>query len=69
MSTILITGGSRSDKSSHALHLTRKDKDQKLFIATAKPLDDEMTERIKRHQSERGEEWLTLEEPLELAKY
>ncbi|MBT5027671.1 MAG: 5,6-dimethylbenzimidazole synthase [Nitrospinaceae bacterium] len=68
MSTILITGGSRSGKSSHALDLTRNYKDQKLFIATAEPLDDEMAERIKRHQDVRGEEWLTLEEPLELAK-
>ena len=33
---------------------------------TAQPLDDEMAKRIKKHRAERGEEWVTFEEPLNL---
>ncbi len=63
--TILITGGSRSGKSRHALHLTKNIRGQKIFLATAEPLDEEMAERIKKHQNERGKEWSTIEESLD----
>jgi adenosyl cobinamide kinase/adenosyl cobinamide phosphate guanylyltransferase len=36
------------------------------FIATAEPLDEEMKERIRRHQQERPPGWETLEAPLEV---
>jgi 5,6-dimethylbenzimidazole synthase len=65
--TILLTGGSRSGKSRYALKLSNE-YNKKLFIATAEPLDDEMQERIKRHQAERGEGWITVEEPLGLTR-
>ncbi len=35
-----------------------------MFIATAQALDDEMKERIERHKRERGDDWLTIEEPV-----
>lgn len=38
------------------------------MIATAQALDEEMTARIARHREERGAEWATVEEPLDLAK-
>ena len=63
--TILVTGGSRSGKSRYALELAINTNDPKIFIATAEPLDEEMAERIKNHQNERGKEWTTVEEPLE----
>ncbi len=66
--TILVTGGSRSGKSRHALHLAANTKNPKIFIATAEPLDEEMAERIQKHQDERGKEWVTIEEPLDPAK-
>ncbi|MBC8286402.1 MAG: bifunctional adenosylcobinamide kinase/adenosylcobinamide-phosphate guanylyltransferase, partial [Nitrospinae bacterium] len=66
--TILVTGGSRSGKSRYALQLSKSTNNPKIFIATAEPLDDEMTERIKNHQNERGKEWTTIEEPLDPAK-
>lgn len=66
--TILVTGGSRSGKSRYALQLAKSSEDPKIFIATAEPLDDEMAERIKNHQNERGKEWTTIEEPLDPAK-
>lgn len=64
--TILITGGCRSGKSRHALQLAESFSGKKFFLATAQPLDDEMEKRIKKHRVERGEEWVTFEEPLNL---
>ena len=67
MPIILIGGGSRSGKSRHALQLARARGRRLGFIATAQPLDDEMRERIQAHQQERGEDFTTIEEALELA--
>lgn len=64
----LITGGARSGKSAFALELARKRYSQRAFIATAVPLDQEMKERILRHQKERGDAFHTMEEPLRLAE-
>ena len=36
------------------------------YIATAQNRDDEMSERIRRHQEERGSAFQTVEEPLAL---
>jgi adenosylcobinamide kinase/adenosylcobinamide-phosphate guanylyltransferase len=63
----LITGGSRSGKSSHALTLAETFQ-RKLFIATAQALDAEMTTRIAKHKKERGMSFRTVEEPLDIAK-
>ncbi len=66
-SIILLTGGSRSGKSSYALELAEQYK-KKVFIATAQAMDDEMKARISKHREERGESYQTIEEPLEVAK-
>jgi adenosylcobinamide kinase/adenosylcobinamide-phosphate guanylyltransferase len=66
-SVTYISGGSRSGKSSRALELARAFTGAKAFIATAQALDREMGERIARHRRERGDEFLTVEEPLDLA--
>ena len=64
--TVLITGGARSGKSTFALeraaHFARKG-----FIATAVAFDDEMHERIRRHQEERDTSFVTVEEPYDVA--
>ena len=65
--TILITGGCRSGKSRHALKLAENLPGKKFFLATAQALDDEMDQRIQKHQQERGKEWVTFEEPLNLS--
>ena len=65
---ILITGGCRSGKSRHALELARNIPGEKLYVATAEALDAEMSERIKKHQQERGANWETHEEPIELTE-
>lgn len=57
---ILITGGARSGKScfGESLLLNKK---KVLYIATAIAFDEEMSERIKKHKSQRNNDWDTLE--------
>ena len=62
----LVTGGARSGKSRFALE-SAMPRARKAFIATATPCDKEMAARIARHRSERGADFLTIEEPLDLA--
>jgi len=64
---IFITGGARSGKSSFALAAAEKFSGKKAFIATLEPLDNEMIARIERHRRDRGPEWETFEEPIEVA--
>uniref|UniRef100_A0A7C4RZA5 Adenosylcobinamide kinase n=1 Tax=Fervidobacterium pennivorans TaxID=93466 RepID=A0A7C4RZA5_FERPE len=64
---ILITGGVKSGKSSFALELA-KNYQKKAFLATGVPFDDEMKIRIEKHKNERGNEFDTYEEPLEVAR-
>jgi adenosylcobinamide kinase / adenosylcobinamide-phosphate guanylyltransferase len=60
----LITGGSRSGKSAHALALAANSPSaRKYFIATAEALDGEMTRRIEHHRRDRPAEFETIEEP------
>lgn len=65
--TILITGGSRSGKSMTAQRLAEALPGRRVYIATAPVLDEEMEERIRKHQQDRqGRDWTTIEAPLEL---
>src|SRR5262245_3915339 len=65
---ILIGGGARSGKSRFALALAERLGPRRTFIATAEALDDEMTERIAHHRSERDRSFATVEEPVRLAE-
>ncbi|GBE41361.1 bifunctional adenosylcobalamin biosynthesis protein CobP [bacterium BMS3Bbin09] len=65
---IFVLGGAKSGKSSFALTQASGVKGKKAFIATAEALDGEMKERISRHKAERGDEWDTYEEPLNVSK-
>ena len=67
MSSIhLVLGGIRSGKSAYAEQLTAEiaGSDPVLYVATGVAVDQEMQERIQRHQQRRPENWLTLEAPL-----
>lgn len=64
----LITGGSRSGKSSFALELAEKSYTKRGFIATAVAFDDEMRDRIARHKDERSDRYVTIEEPYNLTE-
>lgn len=62
---IFLLGGARSGKSHYAEQWAREQGENVLFVATAQAFDDEMQERIIRHQQERPAHWHTLEAPLE----
>ena len=64
---ILLLGGARSGKSSHAQKLAEASGKAVAYIATAQPLDDEMAARIDAHKAERPASWKTLEIPFGLA--
>ena len=65
--SVFVIGGCRSGKSRHALELTLKyGGARKKFIATCIPYDDEMKNRVARHQEERDQSWETIEAPLNL---
>jgi adenosylcobinamide kinase/adenosylcobinamide-phosphate guanylyltransferase len=66
MGVTLIGGGVRSGKSRFALELAGRRFKNPVFIATAEARDEEMQERILRHQADRGPDWTTIEEPLDL---
>lgn len=64
----LITGGSRSGKSSFAQRLAEEQPGSRLFLATCPVTDREMEIRILRHIEDRRKgNWDTLEEPLHIA--
>ena len=65
---ILVIGGARSGKSSYAEERVRELGARRLYIATAEANDEEMRRRIKEHQRRRGNDWSTIEEPLQLAE-
>ncbi len=62
-----ITGGARSGKSSFALKEASSQAGKRAFVATLEPRDEELRKRVQRHREERGADWNTIEEPLELA--
>jgi adenosylcobinamide kinase / adenosylcobinamide-phosphate guanylyltransferase len=72
----LILGGQKSGKSRRAeslalAWLAQSPDHRAVLIATAQPFDDEMRERIARHQQDRAERvpgMQTVEEPLQLAQ-
>ena len=67
----LVGGGARSGKSTFALNRAKAHiaiGGRVLFIATAEAVDAEMSDRIKKHQEERGEGFDLIEEPINLAK-
>ena len=61
---ILCSGGARSGKSEFAEQLALSLKGRKAYVATGQAFDDEMKDRIKKHQLRRGKEWITFEIPL-----
>lgn len=67
----LVLGGARSGKSRYALSQATVLRDSRqcngYFVATATASDDEMAERIRRHQQERDSRWNTLEAGIGLA--
>lgn len=69
MTVTLVLGGARSGKSGFAQKAaeTAVGAGRPVLIATGQAFDEEMAERIARHRADRGESWITVEAPLELA--
>lgn len=65
--TTLVLGGARSGKSRYAQAVAEAAGGRLVFVATAQAFDDEMTDRIRRHQADRDARWTTVEAPLDLA--
>ena len=63
---IFVTGGARSGKSDFAQGMAEKIEGKRVFVATAQAFDEEMAERIQKHQENRGTRWDALEEPINL---
>jgi adenosylcobinamide kinase/adenosylcobinamide-phosphate guanylyltransferase len=70
MTSILVLGGARSGKSAFAQKAAESAaaaaEARPILIATGQAFDDEMAQRIARHQADRGESWITVEAPLAL---
>jgi len=64
-----ITGGQRSGKSSFAQKRAEERSDAPVYLATARIWDEDFHRRVKRHQSDRGDQWQTIEEEIEISKH
>ena len=65
---ILVTGGVRSGKSNYAIQRAEAVMGERIYLATAKAIDDEMRAKISRHKQDRGSFFQTIEEPVYIAK-
>jgi adenosylcobinamide kinase / adenosylcobinamide-phosphate guanylyltransferase len=65
---ILVTGGARSGKSIYAEQRVGQISGRRLYVATAEANDEEMKQRIAEHQKRRADQWITVEEPVELTE-
>jgi adenosylcobinamide kinase/adenosylcobinamide-phosphate guanylyltransferase len=66
---IMITGGQRSGKSSHAQQMALQLSNRPVYLATSRIWDEEHRQRIIRHQNDRGPEWTNIEEEKILSKH
>jgi adenosylcobinamide kinase/adenosylcobinamide-phosphate guanylyltransferase len=65
---ILITGGSRSGKSTYAQRVAESFSGTRTYIATCPVIDKEMDDRIRKHKEARqSASWQTIEEVTDLA--
>lgn len=61
-----VFGGTRSGKSEFAERLAAETGKKKVYLATGSAGDEEMAARIARHRVRRGNDWRTIEEPLDV---
>ena len=66
LATTLVLGGARSGKSAFAEKMIGDSGLTPIYLATATADDDEMRNRIVHHRTQRGDGWITVEEPLAL---
>jgi len=64
-----IIGGQRSGKSSFAKRLVEEKSKSPIYLATARIWDEDFEVRVKRHQLDRGNQWQTIEEQINIGKH
>ena len=65
---VMITGGSRSGKSTFAQQLAEYLSETRTYIATCPVVDGEIADRIEKHRRDRqNRRWQTIEEEIDLA--
>jgi adenosylcobinamide kinase/adenosylcobinamide-phosphate guanylyltransferase len=67
MPLTVLVGGARSGKSDLAVRLARRERGV-VVVATAEAGDEEMAERIARHQQTRDQSWKVIEAPVEVER-
>jgi adenosyl cobinamide kinase/adenosyl cobinamide phosphate guanylyltransferase len=67
----LVSGGARSGKSGYAQSLCEYLSPEPIYLATSAVFDNDkdFAKRVQKHQQERGDQWTTIEEPLEPSKH
>ena len=66
-SLTLVLGGAASGKSGYAETLIKAACDRPAYIATSQVFDDEMAAKVAAHKQMRGDGWITIEEPRDIA--
>ena len=62
----LILGGAASGKSAYAENLVFQEDRSRVYVATSQAWDDEMRQKIADHKAQRGPNWRTIEEPVDM---
>ena len=66
---VLFIGGIKSGKSLNAeKYIQKLSKSKPIYLATTEFIDDETRERIAKHKTQRGNNFFTVEEALELSR-
>ncbi len=65
----MITGGQRSGKSRYAEEIAEQEADRPLYLATARIWDQDFAERIRHHRQNRGANWRTIEEEINISRH
>ena len=70
-SIYVVSGGARSGKSGYAQSLCEYLSPEPIYLATSEIFDNDkdFAKRVLKHQQDRGDEWTTIEEPLEPSKH
>lgn len=64
----LVIGGAASGKSAFAERLLTSTGRNLVYLATAQAYDEEMRAKLQRHKEQRGTDWRTIEEPLDVGR-
>jgi adenosylcobinamide kinase/adenosylcobinamide-phosphate guanylyltransferase len=66
---IYISGGQKSGKTTFAQKLALSLSPNPVYLATSRIWDEDHKKRIERHQADRGNEWINIEEEKYLSKH